>query len=189
MANAAGITLEMAYVVGKSKKKENVRRAIATINVEKLSYCWQDNALIWFFQIRLESMLFSKIQLKRADDQDLMMLEIKKLLSHVKDGSWALLCKGSQILTNGHGSTMLQTPVDFDLWKEHIPSRGFDSSFKEYHDKLHVIANNCCQFEFPIGVGRGRIPEGMRCPECHRSMAKSIAFSCCHDQTDLVEDY
>ncbi|KAJ0551085.1 putative sieve element occlusion [Helianthus annuus] len=187
MANAAGITLEMAYVVGKSKKKENVRRAIATINVEKLSYCWQDITLIWFFQIRLECMLFSKIQLKCADDQDLMMLEIKKLLSHVKDGSWALLCKGSQILTNGHGSTMLQTPVDFDLWKEHIPSRGFDSSFKEYHDKLHVIENNCCQFEFPIGVGR--IPEGMRCPECHRSMAKSIAFSCCHDQTGLVEHY
>ncbi|KAM0022764.1 putative sieve element occlusion [Helianthus debilis subsp. tardiflorus] len=58
MALAAGIPLEMAYV-GKSKKRENVRKAIATINVEKLSYCWQDTTLIWFFWTRLESMLIS----------------------------------------------------------------------------------------------------------------------------------
>ncbi|KAJ0771805.1 putative sieve element occlusion [Helianthus annuus] len=186
MATAARIPLEMAYV-GKSKKIENVRRAIATINVEKLSYCWQDTSLMWYFWTRIESMLFSKIQLKRADDQDLIMLQIKKLLSYDKDGSWALLCRGSQILTNGHGSTMLQTPIDFDLWKEHIPSRGFDLSFKDYHDKLHVAANNCCRFEFPIAAGR--IPEGMRCPECHRLMEKYIAFLCCHDQTGLLEPY
>ncbi|XP_076912363.1 protein SIEVE ELEMENT OCCLUSION B-like [Bidens hawaiensis] len=186
MASAARIPLEMAYV-GKSKKRENVRRAIATINVEKLSYCWQDTTLIWFFWTRIESMLFSKIQLKRADDQDNIMLQIKKLLSYDKDGSWALLCKGSQILTNGHGTTMLQTPTDYDLWKEHIPTRGFDLSFKDYHDKLHVAANNCCRFEFPHAAGR--IPEGMRCPECHRLMEKYIAFLCCHDQTGLLEPY
>lgn len=186
MATAARIPLEMAYV-GKSKKRENVRRAIATINVEKLSYCWQDTTLIWFFWTRIESMLFSKIQLKRADDQDPIMLQIKKLLSYDKDGSWALLCRGSQILTNGHGSTMLQTPTDFDLWKEHVPTRGFDLSFTDYHDKLHVAANNCCRFEFPIAAGR--IPEGMRCPECHRLMEKYIAFLCCHDQTGLLEPY
>ncbi|KAI3520726.1 hypothetical protein L1887_10176 [Cichorium endivia] len=186
MATAARIPLEMAYV-GKSKKRENVRKAIATINVEKLSYCWQDTTLIWFFWTRIESMLFSKIQLKRADDQDLIMLQIKKLLSYDKDGSWALLCRGSQILTNGHGSTMLQTPTDFDLWKEHVPTRGFDLSFTDYHDKLHVAANNCCRFEFPIAAGR--IPEGMRCPECHRLMEKYIAFLCCHDQTGLLEPY
>lgn len=186
MATAARIPLEMAYV-GKSKKKENVRKAIATINLEKLSYCWQDTTLIWFFWTRIESMLFSKIQLRRADDQDRIMLQIKKLLSYDKDGSWALFCKGSQILTNGHGSTMLQTPADFDLWKEHIPTRGFDTSFADYHDKLHVAANNCCRFEFPITAGR--IPEGMSCPECHRSMEKYIAFLCCHDQTGLLEPY
>ncbi|KAI7741937.1 hypothetical protein M8C21_024316 [Ambrosia artemisiifolia] len=186
MASAARIPLEMAYV-GKSKKRENVRRAIATINVEKLSYFWEDTSVIWYFWTRLESMLYSKIQLKRADDQDIIMIQIKKLLSYDKDGSWALLCKGSNILTNGHGSTMLQTPADFDLWKEHIPSRGFDLSFKDYHDKLHVAANNCCRFEFPIGAGR--IPEGMRCPECHRLMEKHIAFLCCHDKTGLLETY
>ncbi|KAD7479568.1 hypothetical protein E3N88_02704 [Mikania micrantha] len=186
MATAARIPLEMAYV-GKSKKRENVRRAIAAINVEKHSYCWQDTTLVWFFWTRIESMLFSKIQLRRADDQDLIMLQIKKLLSYDKDGSWAMLCKGSQVLTNGHGSTMTQTPVDFDLWKEHIPTKGFDLSFKDYHDKLHVAANNCSRFEFPIASGR--IPENMHCPECHRRMEKYIAFLCCHDQTGLLEPY
>ncbi|KAK1440917.1 hypothetical protein QVD17_06751 [Tagetes erecta] len=176
MARAAGIPLEMCYV-GKSRQRENVRRAINTINIEKLSYCWQDLTLVWFFWI----------QLKHADDQDLVMLQIKKLLSYDKDGSWGLLCHGSQILTNGHGSTMLQTCLEFDIWKEHIHSKGFAFSFKNYHDKLHGATNNCSRFEFSIV--EGSIPEGMRCPECHRSMEKHIAFICCHDQTSLLEPY
>ncbi|KAL8199736.1 hypothetical protein R6Q57_013304 [Mikania cordata] len=186
MAIAAGIPLEMAYV-GKSHRKESVRQAMATINVEKLSYCWQETTLIWFFWTRLQSMLYSKIQLKKADDQEHMMQQIKKLLSYDKDGSWALFSRGTKILTSGHGSTMMQTSKDFDMWKEDIPSKGFDLSFKDYHDKLHVAANNCCRFEFPIAAGR--IPEGMRCPECHRAMDKHIEFICCHDQTGLLEPY
>ncbi|XP_024968829.1 protein SIEVE ELEMENT OCCLUSION B-like [Cynara cardunculus var. scolymus] len=186
MATAARIPLEMVYV-GKSKKKESVRRAISTITLEKLSYCWQETTLMWFFWRRLGSMLYSKIQLKKADDQDPMMQQIKKLLSYDKEGSWALLSKGSKFLTNGHGSTMMQTPADFDVWKEHIPSKGFDLSFTDYHDKLHVEANNCCRFEFPIAAGR--IPNSMRCPECHQLMEKYIAFLCCHDHTGLLEPY
>ncbi|KAI3793913.1 hypothetical protein L1987_36536 [Smallanthus sonchifolius] len=139
MATVARIPLEMTYV-GKSKNTENVKSAIATINVEKLSYCWQDTTLIWFFWTRIESMLFSKIQVEQTNDEDPIMPQIKKLLSYDADGSWALLCKGSEILTTGHGFTMLRTVADFDLWKEHAPTMGFDFSFKEYHDKLHVPA-------------------------------------------------
>ncbi|XP_076949447.1 protein SIEVE ELEMENT OCCLUSION B-like [Bidens hawaiensis] len=152
VATAAGIPLEMAYV-GKSKKKESAHRALATISVEKLSYCWQETTLMWFFWARLESMLYSKIQLKKADDLDPMMQQIKKLLSYDKDGSWALFCRGSKILTIGHGSTIMQTLSDFDMWKEDTRSKGFDLSFKDYHDKLHVAANKCCRFEFPIAAG------------------------------------
>ncbi|KAI3793911.1 hypothetical protein L1987_36534 [Smallanthus sonchifolius] len=182
MAAAARIPLEMAYFgtsIGVSKKRENVRRVIATINMENLSYNWQDNTLIWYFWTRLENMLYSKIQLERADDQDTVMLQIKRLVSYDDNGSWALLCRGSQILTTGHGSTMLQTLADFDQWKEYIPNRGFDLSFKEYHDKLHVAANNHCRFEFPNEAGR--IPQGIHCPECHRLMLKYMAFHCFHD--------
>ncbi|CAI9281260.1 unnamed protein product [Lactuca saligna] len=140
---------------------------------------------MWFFWTRLESMLYSKIQLKKADDKDPMMQQIKKLLSYDKDGSWDLLCRGLKILTNGHGNTMMQTPSDFDMWKKDIETKGFDLSFMEYQDKLHVAANNCCRFEFPIALGR--VPDGMRCPECHCVMEKYIAFLCCHDQDGLLE--
>ena len=109
VAVASRIPLEMAYV-GKSTKKElvrreQIRRVIATITVEKLSYFWQDLTMIWFFWTRLESMLFSKIQLGTIDDHDPMMLEIKKLLSYDKEGGWAVLSKGSTIISNGHGNS------------------------------------------------------------------------------------
>ncbi|KAK9061697.1 hypothetical protein SSX86_018880 [Deinandra increscens subsp. villosa] len=178
MASAAHIPLEMAYV-GKSKKKKNAQRILDIINVEKLSYFWNDNILVWYFWTRLNSMLFSMNQLKRDDDQDPLMLKIKKLLSYEKEGSWALLSRGSQILTNGYGSTMLQTIVNFDQWKENIRTRGFDLSFKEYHDRLHIEASNCCCLEFPHDAPG--IPKDVGCPECLQVMGKHISFLCCHD--------
>ncbi|CAL1358233.1 unnamed protein product [Linum trigynum] len=178
VASAARIPLEMVYV-GKSSKREAIRRVLATITVEKLSYFWQDLTMIWFFWTRLESMLFSKIQLGKIDDHDPMMQEIKKLLSYDKEGGWAILSNGSNIISNGHGNTVLTTLIEYDLWKEHIPVKGFDLSFDEHHKKIHGVTYPCCRFEFPNTVGR--IPESMRCPECHRTMEKYTTFLCCHD--------
>ncbi|GFY87291.1 sieve element occlusion amino-terminus protein [Actinidia rufa] len=112
----------------------------------------------------LESMLFSKIQLGKADDNDPMMQEIKKLLSYDKSGGWAVLSKGNHVVVNGHSTTMLPTLIDYDLWKEHVTVKGFD------------------RFEFPSTAGR--IPDrslGMKCPECLRPMDKYTTFVCCHD--------
>jgi hypothetical protein len=65
---AAGIPLEMFYV-GKGSKREQVQQIIKTITLEKLSSCWQDQILIWFFWTRLDSMLFSMNQVQdKADD-------------------------------------------------------------------------------------------------------------------------
>ncbi|KAL1824655.1 hypothetical protein ACET3Z_011433 [Daucus carota] len=183
VAQAAGVQLEMAYV-GKSTKREMVRRAMSTITVEKLSYCWQDPTMIWFFWARMESMLFSKIQVKKTDDHlDPLMQEIKKLLSYDKSGSWAMLCKGSYIVTSGHAQTVLSAFLEFDSWKEFVPLRGFDVSFKEYHDKLHVANPPCCRFEFLTTAGR--IPDGMTCPECLQHMEKYSTFLCCHDESSI----
>ncbi|CAL1358234.1 unnamed protein product [Linum trigynum] len=179
VAVASRIPLEMAYV-GKSTKKELVRRVLATITVEKLSYFWQDPTMIWFFWTRLESMLFSKIQQGKLDDHDPMMLEIKKLLSYDKEGGWAVLSKGSNIISNGHGNTVLTTLVEYDLWKEEIPVKGFDLAYDDHHKKVHGVTYPCCRFEFPNTAGR--IPEGMKCPECHRYMEKYTTFLCCHDE-------
>ncbi|XP_059644386.1 protein SIEVE ELEMENT OCCLUSION B-like isoform X2 [Cornus florida] len=179
VALASRIPLEMVYV-GKSTKKEQIRRVIWTIVMEKLSYCWQDMAMIWFFWTRLESMLFSKIQLGKGDDNDPMVLAIKKILCYDKSGGWAVLTNGSSVVINGHSSTVLPALKDYDMWKENIPVKGFDPSIKDYHDLLHGAALPCCRFEFPSTFGR--IPENMKCPECLRIMGKNFAFVCCHDE-------
>ncbi|XP_038707312.1 protein SIEVE ELEMENT OCCLUSION B-like, partial [Tripterygium wilfordii] len=89
IALAGEIPLEMVYV-GKSCERESVRKVISTITKEKLSYCWQDMTMIWFFWTRLESMLFSKMQLGNADDHDPIVQGIKKLLKYDKESFWAM---------------------------------------------------------------------------------------------------
>ncbi|CAL5325340.1 unnamed protein product [Camellia sinensis] len=180
VARDARIPLEMVYV-GKSSKRELVRRVIQTVNNDKMGIAWQE-PMIWFFWTRLESMLFSKMQLGRVDDYDPMLQEIKKLLSYDKSGGWAVLCRGSEVVVNGHGTTVLPTLVEYeDIWKINVPTNGFDKSFKDHHDKLHGITHPCCRFEFPSVAGR--IPESMKCPECLRVMDKHITFICCHDES------
>ncbi|KAM7509859.1 hypothetical protein LguiB_008734 [Lonicera macranthoides] len=179
VATAARIPLEMAYV-GRSTKREQVRRVIATITVENLSYTWQDQTMIWFFWTRLESMLFSKIQLNKADVRDPVLQEIKKLLSYDKNGGWALFSKGSSVVLNGHHSTVLPSLLEYDDWKVHVPQRGFEGAFKTHHDGLHGASHTCSRFEFSTTAGR--IPDDMRCPECHRLMEKYMTFVCCHDE-------
>ncbi|KAK4772639.1 hypothetical protein SAY86_014414 [Trapa natans] len=178
VAAAARIPLEMVYV-GKSTKREQVRKVIASITAEKLSYCWEDMAMIWFFWTRLESMLFSKIQLGKANDHDVVMQEIKRLLSYDKAGGWAVLANGPNVVVNGHGTTVLPTLEEYDLWKEHVATEGYDVAFKDHHRKLHGIAQPCCRFEFPSAAGR--MPDQMKCPECQRVMEKLVTFLCCHD--------
>ncbi|XP_030544740.2 protein SIEVE ELEMENT OCCLUSION B-like [Rhodamnia argentea] len=179
VAQAARIPLEMAYV-GKSSKREQVRRAVVAINNEKMSYAWQDLTMVWFFWTRLESMLFSKIQLGKADEYDPVMQQIKRLLSFDKVGGWAVLSKGSTISVNGHGTTVLPALLEYDLWKEHVPTKGYELAFKDHHDKIHDVTHPCCRFEFQSAMGR--IPESMRCPECQRLMEKLTSFVCCHDE-------
>ncbi|XP_022773670.1 protein SIEVE ELEMENT OCCLUSION B-like [Durio zibethinus] len=181
VASASRIPLEMVYV-GKSSKREQVKKVIGIITVEKLSYAWLDMAMVWFFWTRLESMLFSKIQLGRADDQEPMMQQIKKLLSYDREGGWAVLSRGSNIVVNGHSTTVLPALGGYDEWKVNVTEKGFDLAFKEYHDKLHGVAHPCCRFEFPTTT---RIPENMRCPECHRIMEKYATFLCCHDEQGI----
>ncbi|XP_041006403.1 protein SIEVE ELEMENT OCCLUSION B-like isoform X3 [Juglans microcarpa x Juglans regia] len=176
----AKIPMEMVYV-GKGSKRDKVRRVIATITLEKLSTSWQDQTMIWFFWTRLESMLFSKIQLGKADDHfDPMVQEIKKLLTYDREGGWAVLSKGSSVVVNGHGNTMLPTLLEYDSWKQNVSLHGFDLAFKNHHDMLRGISHPCSRFEFSHVAGK--IPEGMRCPECHRGMEKYTTFLCCHDE-------
>ncbi|XP_078170437.1 protein SIEVE ELEMENT OCCLUSION B-like [Carex rostrata] len=62
IAQEVKIPLEMIYV-GKSNPKERVKKVMNTIATEKLSGYWEDTSMVWFFWVRLESMLHSKMQL------------------------------------------------------------------------------------------------------------------------------
>ncbi|XP_056169900.1 protein SIEVE ELEMENT OCCLUSION B-like isoform X3 [Syzygium oleosum] len=179
VASAARIPLEMVYV-GKSGKREQLRRVIETINLEKLSYTWQDLTMVWYFWTRLESMFFSKIQLGKTDEYDPVMQQIKRLLSFDKTGGWAVLGRGSSIMVSGHGTTVLPALLEYDAWKVHVATKGYDVALKEHHDKIQDVTHPCCRFEFQSTTGR--IPESMRCPECKRLMEKLTTFVCCHDE-------
>lgn len=182
-ALAAGIPLEMVYV-GKSNKRDQVRKTIALIIAEKLGYCWQDLAMIWFFWTRLESMLYSKIQQGKVDENDPVTQEIKKLLCHDREGGWAVLSRGSTVVANGHGSTILPTLLEYDLWKQHVPTQGFDKAFGNHHDMLRGAGQPCYRFDFPFSTGR--VPEHLKCPECLRQMEKLFSFKCCHNDEGVL---
>ena len=91
-------------------------------------------------------MLFSKIQLGQADDQDPMMHEIKKLLSF----------------------------LTYEEWQEHVVTKGFDIACMGYHSKVHSDSRPYCRFE-SLSTS-GRILDKMRYPECIRNMEKYITF-------------
>jgi len=58
-------------------------------------------------------MLYSRIQLGKLDDHDPMMQEIKKLLSYDREGGWAVLSNGSNVVVNGHRTAVLRTLLLF----------------------------------------------------------------------------
>ncbi|KAJ6676377.1 PROTEIN SIEVE ELEMENT OCCLUSION A [Salix viminalis] len=140
VAQAAHVPLEMVYV-GKSSKRDKIQRVMDIIVAEKLSYMWPDLTMIWFFWTRLESMLYSKIQLGKLDDHDPMMQEIMKLLSYDREGGWAVLSNGSNVVVSGHSTTVLPALIEYDLWKDQVPDKGFDLAFHDHHLKLHDISS------------------------------------------------
>ncbi|KAK7338594.1 hypothetical protein VNO77_19213 [Canavalia gladiata] len=187
VATATQIPLEMVYV-GKSNKREQVQKIMDTINREKLNtQYWSEQSMIWFFWTRLQSMLFSKLQLRQTDEDDHVMQEIKKLLSYDKQGGWMVLARGTHIVVNGHATTGLQTLVEYDgVWKETADREGFEPAFKNHYDKVHSVVSPCCRFEFSHSMGR--IPERLTCPECRRNMHVLTTFQCCHDEK-IDEDF
>ncbi|KAG2290697.1 hypothetical protein Bca52824_050301 [Brassica carinata] len=70
-AKDSNVKLQMAYVGKRNHShREQIRRISEAVRAENLSHSWAEPALMWFFWARLESMLYSKIQLGKADDHD-----------------------------------------------------------------------------------------------------------------------
>ncbi|XP_047336663.1 protein SIEVE ELEMENT OCCLUSION B-like isoform X2 [Impatiens glandulifera] len=203
---ATGIQIEMVYA-GNSHGREKMRNVMNIINRDKLSHCWTE-AMVWFFWTRLESMLLSRLQIDKeissvvprtsnaanfipgmhgewaSADDDSMVQEIKKLISFGRGGGWAVFAQGSQVLSLTHLTTVVHVLQRFKEWEMDVPTKGFPTAFwgplKEHHDELRP----CSRLEFPSSVGI--VPEGMKCPDCRRLMEKHITFLCCHEDPTSV---
>ncbi|XP_021733829.1 protein SIEVE ELEMENT OCCLUSION B-like [Chenopodium quinoa] len=182
VSRALRVPLEMVYV-GRSHNKELVRKVCAAITMEQLSHCWQDPTFVWYFWTRIESMIFSKIQLGRVHDHaDIILQEIQRLHSHDKShGGWAVLAKGSKIVVHGQGKLALTALQEMEIWKERAIREGFEVGFESHYKELHMKEYPCHRIEFPSSV---RIPKSMLCPECRRHMHRFNSFICCHEDYD-----
>ena len=116
------------------------------------------------------------------DIQECLMLQfdqvtqdIKKLLSYKKK-AWAVLVKGSTLITQGHGSAMLEVLKDVQKWKEAVKEKNFDfdAFFKVQISEASKKLPHCYEFNLPIHVG-----DAVTTMECHGSMATEIIYKCC----------
>ncbi|RID64720.1 hypothetical protein BRARA_E03638 [Brassica rapa] len=190
-AKDSNVKLEMAYVGKRNHShREQIRRISEAVRAENLSHSWAEPALMWFFWARLESMLYSKIQLGKSDDHDEVMQGIKKILSYDKLGGWALLSKGAEIVMITHGVIERTVTVYDRTWKTHVPTKGYSKAMYDHHhdEVLRETGHPCAHFDFHITARSGRIPEKMNCFECHRPMEKYMSFACCHDEKLLDQD-
>ncbi|KAG8378326.1 hypothetical protein BUALT_Bualt08G0125800 [Buddleja alternifolia] len=170
----AGIPLKMVYVGKRDKDEQEMSSLIGKIKKNALTNCWEE-VMIWFFWTRLRSMLFSKIQLSSYNEHDPVVQEIKKLLIYDGIGTWAMLCRGSDVSFTGCGPVVLEALQTFNVWKEKMPGVDFLRALKEQYYQIRGSDHPCYHLE--LQTNSGRIPENMVCPECDRSMEQSAVYS------------
>lgn len=176
VAESAGISLEMVYV-GKSNPKELVYTNIKTIIEDKLSHHLKGLTSIWYFWVRIESMLYSKMRLGQTVEKDPTMQEILKMLSFDNSHEgWALLSKGSEEITKAKGDSFLTCLRQYNQWEVHVQKKGFLQALKDHLLQIHP-PHHCNQFE--LLVAAGMIPETLVCSECGRKMEKFFVYRCC----------
>lgn len=179
VAQEAGIPFEMLYV-GKSNPREKVRKNNDTIREENLSHVLPDLTLIWFFWVRLESMLHSKLQHGKSFDEDPILREINVMLTYDgNDQGWAVICRGSNDwMRRANGDTVLKSLQNYKDWEEDARERGFLPALNDYLD-ANRPPHHCNRLILPGTTGS--VPESVVCAECGRSMERFFLYRCCTD--------
>ncbi|KAI3818116.1 hypothetical protein L1987_11919 [Smallanthus sonchifolius] len=179
VARRAGIPLEMLYV-GKSIPREKVRKNNEIIRAENLSYVLPDTTLIWFFWVRLESMLHSKLQHGKSFDEDPILREINVMLTYDgNDQGWAVICRGSNDwMRRANGETVLTSLTNYKEWQDEAQQRGFLPALNDHLD-ANRPPHHCNRLILPGTTGS--VPEGVVCAECGRSMERFFLYRCCTD--------
>ncbi|KAL3839966.1 hypothetical protein ACJIZ3_024557 [Penstemon smallii] len=183
IAQANNIEFEMLYVgkSGKTSEQEKMKTLLDTIEKENLSKFYLGKEFIWFFWVRLLSMLFSKINVQLHDDHDPLIQLVEKLMIYDRIGTWALFGKGSDISLTARGPEALKILENFEAWKQDVGTDHlhFLDAFKKQYDQQIIGADHpCCTLDIH---DTSRTPKNVLCPECSRSMEQQSIFSCSHD--------
>ena len=97
--------------------------------------------------------------------------DIKVLLSY-KNSAWAVVSKGSKVITTGHGSNIIKVIEKVDEWKHDVATKGFDAAFKDHHSKIIKSEEKCCHINIHYDVGY--LPKTINCPVCSLTMETFI---------------
>ncbi|MED6220178.1 hypothetical protein PIB30_042318 [Stylosanthes scabra] len=146
----------------------------ANISIELFCVEKQEKNILSRFWSGIESLFVTKAH----RTVDAVTQEVQKMLSYKNETGWALLSKGSSVILSGHGTTVMKTVAEFDKWKEVVVKKGFEFSFKEYHEKIVRTTHICSHLEVPNVAGK--LPETIKCPDCPNTMEIYISYKCCH---------
>ncbi|KAJ8772865.1 hypothetical protein K2173_028042 [Erythroxylum novogranatense] len=169
---------ELAIVcVSSSFTEQQFSSFMYQITEKQDGYCLIDEGQWQLFKLRLESMLFSKIQVGVTAETDPILFGIQKLLSYSETTEWAMLSQGSEIKVCGLGSLVKQTFLQFSQWQAQA-THDFAAAFVGYYQEHRKFQLPPCRMEFPpCGP---YIPSQLLCPECNCIMKRNITFSCYH---------
>ncbi|RHN80316.1 putative sieve element occlusion [Medicago truncatula] len=134
----------------------------------------QQNVVNTFWK-KVESLFVTKMHEKTNS----VTQQVEKLLSYKNESGWAIVTKGSIVIAVGHGTTVLKTFAEFGTWKGDVSTKGFEHSFREYHNTIASSVHICSHLEIPNVDGK--IPDFIKCPDCHRTMEVYISYKCCHN--------
>ncbi|XP_020222813.1 protein SIEVE ELEMENT OCCLUSION B isoform X2 [Cajanus cajan] len=152
----------------------------ANIHIELFCVEKEDKSFLRRFWSGIESLFVTKAH----NTVDAVTQEVQKMLSYKNESGWVVLCKGSSVVECGHGTTILKTVAEFEKWKEVVLKKGFESSFKEHHERIVRTTHRCTHLE--IANIAGKLPETIKCPECGRTMEIFISYKCCHTDNTAV---
>ncbi|XP_030541162.1 protein SIEVE ELEMENT OCCLUSION B-like [Rhodamnia argentea] len=171
------ILLYGAEVTKAIQEIEEPVKKIIEDGIPLVAYNVTKNQLFWS---RLESCMHSKLQTK-ADVHEPLMQDILSLYTNFKkDGGFAILTRGSQVVSNDSIVDVTRVLSQYETnWKKQVKGneKPFHMAFKEHRDRDFVLPR-CHHFYIPNMVGY--LPEDVKCPVCPRMMKNIVKFECCH---------
>ncbi|KAF5459974.1 hypothetical protein F2P56_019878 [Juglans regia] len=186
VAKNAKITLELFYVGKNNVARERMRKITEIIAKEELSDCWTGTELkyMWYFWVRLESMLYSKMQSKKTAENDALMKELMTVHSfNGGEQGWAVVCRSlTDEMARGNGEIVLKSLQEFEKWKEEAANNQFVLALRDHMEKLHT-PEHCTRLILPGTTSTGGIPPDQKvvCAVCYRPMERYLLYRCCTD--------